>query len=152
MNKIFLEIKNDKIFLIFYFILIIIAYGFHMFNLTLFGDDWEAIQYNGYQYNWVVSIGRWMELVVWKLFSDNYFVPVFSISFFMLSIYIMAKLFFNAIKIESKLTQYSFILLAALSPIFVEILSFKMLMINVSFGIIFAALSFVFFIKSVNNS
>jgi len=56
----------------FYAVTVLLAYGFTMFNLILVGDDWSALQEN-YMNDWMISIGRWMDVIVWSLANDDNF-------------------------------------------------------------------------------
>jgi hypothetical protein len=64
---------------IFYGVTVLLAYGFTMFNLLLVGDDWNALQAT-YASAWTVSIGRWIEPIIWYLANDNSFSPPITIA------------------------------------------------------------------------
>ncbi len=152
LEKIIKSIQDDYKFLILYGFLIIVAYGFHMFNLTLYGDDLFAYIYPKFQYTWVVSIGRWLTRIVWALFDDDYFVPVLSLTSLLFSIYFSAKLHFKALNIKNSYYLYIFVLIFAFSPVLVEITSFKMAHFTLSIAIILITVADYNFVKYLKTN
>ena len=62
-----------------YGLLIVAAYGAQMTHVILTGDDWEAVNTNQYQYDWLVSIGRWLSVLVYRASEDDRFAPSFTV-------------------------------------------------------------------------
>jgi hypothetical protein len=120
---------------------VLLAYGFTMFNLTLAGDDWAALQYRGFRYDLMVSFGRWMNRIVWSLAEDNGFAPPFTLAFLCaayLVVSIACCLCLGAGRRESYLI---FACVLVCFPINAEPFSFKMLHLNFGIGLLLATAS-----------
>lgn len=63
-----------------YGLVVLVAYGPKMFTLTLAEDDWGTVVFDGYQYEWVVAIGRWLTGVIWRLAEDDAVAPAVTLS------------------------------------------------------------------------
>lgn len=137
-----------KDFLTLYFILCVVAYGTLAFNLDLHNDDWVAYWQTGFQYDWVVSLGRWLERFIWLIFDDNYFVPAFSLAFFLLCVWIFSFVTFRALEIEDNTALYIFTLIFAFSPILSEPLTYKIAQLDFAFALLFSAVSFWYIKKA----
>jgi len=147
-NKIVFSIKRDKDFLYLFFILSILTYGMLVFNLTLHADDWRVFQIDKFQFDWVVQLGRWLQRVIWTIFDDNYFVPVFSMAFLLFFIYLSSLLIFKTLKMGI-VSFYVFVIMFSFHSILVEIVGFEMAHIPLGFAILFSSISFYFLIESL---
>lgn len=56
-------------------VLCLAAYGMHLFSFSLAGDDWMQFTDGNVQDLWVISIGRWMQRLVWDVSFDSMFGP-----------------------------------------------------------------------------
>ena len=120
----------------YYFLVFFIAFGFEAFNVTLAGDDWPAVQSDRFQYDWVVSIGRWMNQVVWRLAGDNAFAPAVTISILALCFFAAAWVFTFVQGWLTRTALFLFAAILALFPVNAEIVPFQMAQLNYGVGMV----------------
>lgn len=119
---------------------VLLAYGFTMFNLVLVGDDWGELRHP-MQMEMEISVGRWMDDIVWRLTNDDSFAAP-------LTIYALAGayLFFAAacclcLGMKRRASYLIFACVLISFPLNSEAFAFKNLQLIWTFGIALATIS-----------
>ncbi|MFD2232837.1 glucosyltransferase domain-containing protein [Phaeospirillum tilakii] len=96
-----------------------------MFVPTFGGDDWHAIVRPDFQYGLIVAIGRWMNLLVWRLADGNSFGPATGVAVLSLALLFLALACCRALGIRRPGIIVAFAALLVSFPIMAETFSFK---------------------------
>ena len=120
---------------------VLLAYGFAMFNITLAGDDWHHLQYRGFQYDFAVSIGRWMVRIVWSLADDDSFAPPFTIAFLCAAYFVFSVACCLCLSITQRGGYLIFACALVCFPINAEAFSFKAAHLSDGLGLLLAMVS-----------
>jgi hypothetical protein len=121
----------------FYAVTVLLAYGFAMFNLTLAGDDWNVLQAN-YQTDWVISIGRWMDAIIWRLADDGNFATPLTLGVLAAVYSVFAAACCLCLGMKRRESYLIFACVLICFPINAEPFSFKSLHLIFAFAIILA--------------
>lgn len=121
-----------------YALVVVVAYGLEMFNVLLSGDDWEALQVDGYQYQWVVAIGRWMQVVVWWLAEDNAFAPALTLGVLAAAYLCVALVLAQCLGLKRDFSKVALAALLVTFPLNAESFSFSLLHLPLALGLVCA--------------
>lgn len=121
-----------------YALVVLVSFGTEMFTLTITGDDWNALIYDHHQDRWVVSIGRWLQMVVWRLTDDANPAPALSLAILAAAYLATAVVLSEMLFITNRVA--TLILAAALVtfPINVEAFSFQLAHLHLAVGMVCA--------------
>jgi len=97
-----------------------IAYGAHAFNVTPVADDWGALVLPDHQYRLQVSVGRWLQAVVWALLDDKVFASSFTVSAFFILNALAALLTLKWLSIDGAFNRFVFLGLFLFFPFWAE--------------------------------
>jgi len=133
-------------------VLILITYGFSAFNLLLVGNDWVALYDKEFGLLWSIRIGRWFQVVVWKIFANNAFAPPFtlfgSIGLLALSAWITTRV----LRLRNIWSVFLFVHLFILFPIWAEPMGFKMVHLTLAFGVLFGVIHGALAVKAAQSA
>lgn len=124
----------------FYAFTVLLAYGFAMFNLILVGDDWAEL-YNATLMDYEISVGRWMDDVIWHLTNDDSFAPPITICALSTAYLFFAAACCLCLGMKRRASYLIFACVLICFPFNIEAFAFKNLHLNWTFGIALATAS-----------
>lgn len=122
-------------------VLAAIAYGVLAFHLTLAGDDWSAVLDPQGKHQSFVSLGRWMTVLLWKIFGDGLFAPTFTLALFVAGAITGAFVLARTLGLEGRAEVFVFTSLFAFCPVLAEQAVFKSNHVSLGVGLLLASLA-----------
>jgi hypothetical protein len=130
----------------FYAMTVLLAFGFAMFNLTLAGDDWPALQ-SSFQTDLVISVGRWMDAIIWWLANSDNFAPPLTFAVLAGAYLVFAAACCLCLGLDRPGSYLIFACILVCVPINAEPFSFKNMHLNFSFAILLAAICGILIVR-----
>lgn len=124
-----------------YFVVVLVAYGFTMFNLTLASDEWLSLQQTEPFYWLVIAQGRWLSKLIWQAADDISFAPAFTLAVLCVAYFLFALICCWCLGLKRKGAILIFTCVLICFPINSEPFSFKMAHLIFAAAIGFASLS-----------
>lgn len=131
----------------FYALVVLLAYGFTMFNLVLVSDDWVALQAN-FQSDLVISVGRWMDAIIWYLTSDDSFAPALTLGVLALAYGIFAMACCICLDLKRRESYLIFACMLICFPFNAEPFVFKNMHLVFAFAMTMATVSGLLIVRS----
>jgi Glucosyl transferase GtrII len=122
-----------------YVIVVLAAFGFAMFNLTLQGDDWISLHQPDFLYKDVLSAGRWMYWVFWSLADNNSFAPPLTIALLCTTYLIAAVILALCLGLEHRGSVLICACILVCFPVNAEQFSFKLNHLGLSFALLMSS-------------
>lgn len=121
-----------------YALVVVISFGTEMFSLTVTGDDWNALIYDHHQDRWVVSIGRWLQMVVWQLTDDANPAPALSLAILAAAYLATAVVLSEMLFITNRVATLILAATLVTFPINTETFSFQLAHFHIAVGMLCA--------------
>ena len=126
---------------------VLLAYGFAMFNLVLVGDDWQALQAN-FQTDFVISIGRWMDAIIWYVANDDNFAAPLTLSVLAAAYFVFAAACCLCLGMKRRHSYLIFACVLLCFPFNAEPFAFKNMHLVFAFAVISATVSGIMMVRA----